>query len=169
MYEKVPDELKNMPNWVCWRLEKTSSGKNTKKPIDAKTGNYAQSNNRETWSDYETAVKESNKYSGIGFMLADGIMGIDIDDISSELERYHKGDYDTNIVFEFIETFKSYAEVSVSGTGIHIICKGEIPGSRRRKGNVEMYSETRFLTVSGNAIGNYEEVTYVPKKSMERV
>ena len=169
MYEKVPDELKRIPNWVCWRLEKTSNGKNTKKPIDAKTGNYAQSNNRETWSDYETAVREGPKYSGIGFMLADGIMGIDIDDISSELERYQKGDYDTNIVFEFIETFKSYAEVSVSGNGIHIICKGSIPGARRRKGNVEMYSETRFLTVSGNGIGNYEEVTAINEKNMDRI
>ena len=43
-------------------------------------------------------------------------------------------------------------EVSQSGTGIHAIFKGKIPGKRRRKGNYEMYQTGRFFALTGNNI-----------------
>ena len=73
------------------------------------------------------------------------------------------------MIFEFIETFKSYSEISISGTGLHIIAKGKIPGSRRRKDNVEVYSSGRFFTVSGNKIGRYDDVNSVSDLNMERI
>ncbi len=147
-----------MDHWVCWKAEKAANGRITKKPINAKTGEYAQSNNPETWADFETALKESEKYSGIGFMLGNGIFGIDIDDVGPEIERYKEDNEVENIVAEFIEIMGSYTELSPSGNGIHIIVKGELPEGARRKGNVECYEKGRFFTVTGNQIGRYTEI-----------
>ena len=166
----IPQELLDRKQWVCWTFEKSNNGRTTKKPIDPYTGRYARSNDSSTWSDYDTAAIAGKNFSGIGFMLGNGIMGVDIDDVPEELERYKNGDYESNIIFEFIETFKSYAEISPSGNGIHILCKGEIPGDRRRKGNIEFYSELRFLTFTNNTIGNYNDgIATVSKANMKRV
>ena len=51
---------------------------------------------------------------------------------------------------EFVETLQSYAEISKSGSGLHIICKGTLPEGNRRKGGVEMYSNGRYFICTGN-------------------
>lgn len=158
MFNNIPYELKELNRWVCWVAEKTNNGRVTKKPINAKTGSYAQSNNPDTWSDYETALRESEKYSGIGFMLGDGIFGIDLDDVRNDIDRYLKDDDDDNLVAEFVDLMGSYSEVSVSGNGIHIIAKGELPEGGRRKGNVEVYDSGRFFVMTGKAIGGYKHI-----------
>lgn len=53
---------------------------------------------------------------------------------------------------QIIEGLDSYTELSPSGTGVHIVSRGKIPGSGRR-GSVEMYSQERFFTVTGHLIG----------------
>ena len=47
-----------------------------------------------------------------------------------------------------------YTEVSPSGTGIRIICRGKLPPGARRKGKVEMYDESspRYLTITGHVL-----------------
>ena len=78
----------------------------------------------------------------------DGIFGIDID---------HCYDPETQeldpAAAEIIETVQSYTELSPSGTGIHILCKGALPEGRKRRGAVEMYSTLRYFTVTGNQFG----------------
>ena len=145
-YSNVPQELKEMNRWVLYRLfldEKT--GKYTKKPFNARTGGMAQSNNPNTWCDYDTAINVLRKYDGLGFMLGDGIFGVDIDGV--ELKD--------SIVKEVITTLNSYAEVSPSGKGIHVICKGSKPQGSCRKGNFECYEKGRFFTVTGQVIEPY--------------
>jgi putative DNA primase/helicase len=46
----------------------------------------------------------------------------------------------------------SYTEITQSGQGIHVICRGNIPGEKRRKGSVEMYETKRFFVMTGNVI-----------------
>ena len=133
-YELIPEELKRLKQWVCWD--------GTKLPKNPYTGGNAQSNNPQTWSDYETAVAAVSKYhfGGIGFMFAPPYFGVDLD---------HCVD-NQDFVDEFVESLQSYAEYSKSGTGIHIICKGKLPDGARRRGNVEMYSERRYFIMTGN-------------------
>ena len=146
-YQSIPQELRELPNWVCWRAEsdpKAHSGI-TKKPINPKTGGLAMSNNPSTWTDFGTAVRESVKYSGIGFMFgACDYFGVDIDDRGEILQQFLGGSED-NIFGEFINTLQSYAELSQSRTGIHIICKGKLPkgGRNSRKNRLEMYDNGR--------------------------
>ena len=115
------------------------------------------SNNPDTWADFETAVRASVAYSGVGFMFAPPYFGVDIDNIAAEIEAFRDGQ-DDNIVSEFVHTLNSYAEYSQSGNGIHIICRGELPAGGRRRGNVEMYQTGRYFIMTGNDAAGYAEI-----------
>lgn len=159
-YQAIPLELRCLPNWVCWQAvqdERSHSGV-SKRPIDPKTGNFAKSNDPSTWGDFDTAVQAAQKWSGIGFMFSkSGYFGVDLDDIAEDLQNYRDGG--GGIVTEFVNALQSYAEVSQSGTGIHIICKGCLPKGGRRRGKVEMYDSGRFFVMTGQPISEYAEVT----------
>lgn len=163
----IPDELKQQKNWCVWKFE-NRNGKRTKIPFNAETGEFAKSNDKSTWSSYETAVNAEG-VDGIGFFFEPPYLGIDIDDIDDDLHRFKQGDKLDNIVSEFNEAFKSYTEVSPSGNGLHIIVKGKIPGSRRRKGNIEMYDSGRFFTMTGKTIGKYKDVTEVSEQVFKTI
>lgn len=163
----IPDELKQLDNWCVWKFE-NRNGKRTKIPFNAATGEFAKSNDKSTWSSYETAVNAEGA-DGIGFFFEPPYLGIDIDDIDDDLHRFKQGDKLDNIVSEFNEAFKSYTEVSPSGNGLHIIVKGKIPGTRRRKGNIEMYDSGRFFTMTGKSIGKYKDVTEVSKQVFKTI
>ena len=134
-YKNFPDELKGLKQFVCWVGA-------DKIPKNAHTGKNAQSNNPDTWADFDTAVSACNKYNfdGIGFMFANGYFGVDLDHCLDNVD----------FCDEFVETLQSYAEISRSGTGLHIICKGTLPSGARRKGGVEMYSSGRYFICTGN-------------------
>lgn len=148
MLNNIPEELKKENRWVCWRLVERS-GRPTKIPINPATGGQAMSNNPDTWSDYWTAHDKSitEGYSGIGFMLGDGVVGVDIDGCR-DLETGKL----TELAKDIINTLDSYTELSQSGTGIHIICKGKLPEGRRRKDPVEMYETGRYFCMTGNVL-----------------
>lgn len=161
MYENIPKELKALQNWICWKAVPKPRPDDPehigKIPINPLTGGGAMSNNPDTWTDFETAVKASEQHSGIGFMFGNSpYFGVDIDGIEPDIREFLDGG--DCIVSEFIHALQSYAELSPSGKGIHIICRGELPKGARRRGNVEMYDSGRFFTVTGNNIGGYADV-----------
>lgn len=160
-YEAIPDELKELPQWCCFELiwdEKR--GKYTKIPMNAFTGEKAKSNDETTWATFEVARDAVSKFklSGIGFFFKAPYVGIDIDNVAEEIDRYKSGDHQDNIVSEFIDMMGSYSEYSPSGNGIHIIVRGELPKEGRRKGNVEMYSSGRFFTITGNSASRFQDI-----------
>ena len=142
--ENIPAEIKALKQWVCW------VGKD-KIPKNAYTGKNAQSNNKETWADFKTACEACDKYGfdGVGFMFAGGYFGVDLDHCLDNVD----------FCDEFVETLQSYAEISKSGTGLHIICKGVLPDGARRKNGVEMYSQGRYFICTGNVYNpKYKEI-----------
>lgn len=154
-YAKVPEELKALKRWVCYKIE-DRDGKATKVPVNAISGNYARSNDSVTWSKFHIALTGCVKYNcaGIGFMLGDGIFGIDLDNHpDADGVCLSQEEFD-ELANEFISQLDSYSELSQSGKGVHIICKGSLPKGRRRKGNVEMYESGRFFAFTGNALLN---------------
>lgn len=132
-YDSIPEELKSVSQWVCWTEDKM--------PKNPRTGKNAQSNNSATWADFETACGAVDKFgfSGVGFMFAPPYFGVDLDHCLDNVD----------FVDEFVETLQSYTEISKSGDGIHIICKGKLPSGARRKNGVEMYSEGRYFIMTG--------------------
>ena len=132
-YDNIPAELKAVRQWVCWNDDKL--------PKNPNTGGNAQSNNKSTWGTFDEAVAAVSKYGfrGVGFMFAPPYFGVDLDKCLDNAD----------FIEEFVETLQSYTEISKSGNGIHIICKGELPAGNRRRGNVEMYSERRYFIMTG--------------------
>lgn len=165
-----PEELIKLDRWCVWKYVERN-GRMTKLPINPLTGELAKSNDESTWADYKTAcdVLNSTDADGLGFFFKPPYIGIDLDDISDDLERYRQNDIQDNIVSEFYEAFKSYGEISPSGNGLHIIVKGKIPGARRRKGDVEIYDVGRFFTITGNTLGKYHDIAEVSEKTFKRI
>lgn len=144
--ENIPKELKAVNNWVCW----TGSDKIPKNPH---TGGNAMANNPATWGSFEEAVAACEKYhyDGVGFEFdtKSGYFGVDLDKCLDN----------TDFCDEFVESLQSYAEISKSGTGLHIICKGKLPDGAKKRGNVEMYSAGRYFICTGNIYNpNYTTV-----------
>lgn len=161
MFETIPTELALIPNWVCWKaVPDANSHSGIKKiPINPYTGGQAMSNNPQTWSDYDTAVRASVNYDGIGFMFSGSdYFGIDLDDCRDMIDNYLLGDK-TGIVAEFIDIMQTYAEISQSGNGIHLICRGTLPPNGRRRGKVEMYDSGRYFIMAGRQIGGFSQIT----------
>lgn len=150
-----PQELKDLDRWCNW-MYVTIDGVEKKIPYDSKseiTKVEAKANDESTWSDFETAKNRINMKMGAGLYFKEPYVGIDLDDVEDEIKRHMAGDYEDNIVSEFIHELDSYTEISPSGTGIHILIKGELPEGRRHYGNVEMYDGGRYFTVTFNSIG----------------
>ena len=148
--QAIPDALCDLPRWVCWCVRKLKD-RPTKVPIDAKSGRNASSVDPKTWATFEQAVEHARQTGnrGIGFVLAndDDIVGVDLDKcrdpIDGAVEPWAQ---------EVIKGIDSYAELSPSGTGVHVIARGTLPPGRRKSGGIEMYEHARFFTVTGRAL-----------------
>lgn len=150
LIDNIPTELRILPSWVAWRAEqKPGQTKIAKVPYRPTTGQRADSSRPETGATFEQAVEAYQRggYSGIGVILAEGygIVGVDLDNC---VDGVTIAPWAAEIVAELA----SYTEVSPSGTGLRIFCKGKLPPGRRKKGPVEMYETERFLTMTGRSL-----------------
>lgn len=153
--DTIPAELQAIDQWVCWRTEyRDDADKPTKTPIIPGTRDYASVADPATWQDFATAYQsyqESTNVDGIGFVFTtdDPYVGIDLDDcrdpIGETLEAW-AGD--------IIYRLDSYTEISPSGTGLHSIVAGELPDDGNRNGDIELYDQDRYFTVTGDHYPN---------------
>lgn len=145
-YSRIPQEMRQVNNWICWRAEpdpKSHSGIK-KLPVNPITGRNASTNNPGTWSSFADAVNAAPRFSGIGFVFAgSGFFGIDIDDMPLDSEE----------VREIVNAMQTYTERSQSGNGLHLIARGSLPGDDMRRGKIEMYAKNRYFVMTGNQIG----------------
>lgn len=143
----APSELQQYDQWVLWRLEGRGQ-KNTKVPYTIR-GTNASSTNPRSWSSYQDVCDAydaaQGRYSGIGFVLteSDPFVGVDLDHCikDGELEQWAQ---------DIVDKIQSYTEVTPSGEGLRIFVKGTLPQEGRKRGNFEVYSHSRYLTITGN-------------------
>lgn len=156
-YSTLPREMCAMKRWVGYKTE-TRDGQSTKVPYNAITGQRAKSNDKYTWTNFDVAIAGVAKYGfdGLGFMLGEGIFGVDLDNHPDPTTGEYAMSEEEFSAFssEFVKSIDSYAEWSRSRKGIHIICKGSLPNGRRRRGCVEMYDKGRFFACTGYTINN---------------
>lgn len=137
----IPLELKAKPNWVGHR------GKIPMNPF--LKYQPAASNDNTTWANYTTTIQSypNSHWDGIGFMFEPPYIGIDLDDsvIDGKL---------TDFAQKIMDQTNSYTEYSPSGTGIHIIIKGELPAPIKTS-TLEVYQTGRYFTMTGNRISNH--------------
>lgn len=155
MYERTPQELKDLRQWHCW-----ANRNGTKVPVQA-DGSPAKSNDSSTWTDFETAVDAAGFHSGLAFEITPPYVGIDLDgciDEDGDLRQW---------AWEIVARFDGlgFFEVSPSGTGIKIITRAEKPVGMgcvakiaTNKQQIEVYAKTRFWTITGDVYGSNVEI-----------
>lgn len=160
--DRVPAALRSENQWVVWKAVKITkrdgTEKITKVPYDPKNGKKASTQRRSNWGSFDDACGAllDGDYQGLGFVFTadDPFIGIDLDNCFNE-DGSLRADAETAI-----NTVRSFTERSPSGTGLHIICKGSLPGSGHcdNKAGREMYQEGRFFTITAETVGEYTEV-----------
>lgn len=152
----LPDDLKNRPQWILWTYKQRPGEKKPDKVPMTPQGNnltgYTEGNGHMAFQDAVKAYRSNRQASGIGFVLmpSDGLVGIDMDNcidpetgVTADWANHH------------IEAFSTYTEISPSGTGIRAFVRGELPPDHLKKqGSREIYTQGRFLTITGRAIGD---------------
>jgi hypothetical protein len=147
---QAPADLTEHDQWVLWRRERE-----TKVPYSA-SGRRASSTDPTTWCSYGVALeiwrRHPQRWAGIGFVFheSDAFVGLDLDDAldaHGNPKAWARG-----IVERFYDT---YCEISPSGHGLKIWCRGNLPTNVGKvavsDGGIEMYSRARFFTVTGRA------------------
>jgi hypothetical protein len=150
--------LRALRSWVLWKAIDVGAAKLSKVPFQP-NGQKASVTDPSTWSSFDEVCNSVSNYSGIGFVFsADNPFAfIDLDqtDNPEQLKRQQ----------EIFKTFSSYSEVSPSGQGLHIIVKGKVPQGRRRN-SIEVYSNERYATFTGNVYLN-EPIRECQKELLE--
>ena len=169
IFENIPQELKNLNQWVLWKYsiktsKKTGEKKLTKVPYQV-NGRCAKTNKPETWGSFEAVYKKLTGkyrvYHGIGFVFSksDNYVGVDIDHV------YNPGTGEWNAeALEEIRKLNSYSELSPSKTGAHVITIGDKPSKKCKADNWEMYKALRYFTFTGERIeGAPEDIREAPE------
>ena len=167
-------QMQSQSVWLCWRYETDKDGRPTKIPYNAKTGGKAKTDLPSTWNDYSISEKAKPKYSGIGFVFANGICGIDIDGTDGHTQANPLQD-------EILKLFEgTYIERSPSGNGFHILFRcdmSRIPKTTNKNGaekldtkyyqknpknGLECYFSgltNRYFTFTGDRVSDTDTIT----------
>ena len=149
LWDNIPAELRELNQWVYWRYDKID-GRDTKVPYCAKN-KKAKSNDSKTWLNFVGAMNYKNiGMAGIGLVLteADPYIVIDLDKC---IDAGKPNKYSVDVM----GIFMSYAEISPSGKGLHIVIKGKLQKAISTK-EIEVYSKGRYICFTGNLAWDYK-------------
>lgn len=147
-FECIPQELRSLPRWVLW--------KDAKVPYCATAlESKASPTSPDTWAcfDQTQTAYEEGGYLGVGFTLnGDGIAGVDLDNCVED------GKPSPHAIALLERIGCQYTELSPSGGGLRGFGYAENI-TTGKKGvldgvHVELYTNKRYLTVTGHTIKN---------------
>lgn len=113
-YDNIPKYIRDIGKFCLWRYEERN-GKFTKVPYQV-NGCKAKPNNPSTFTTFETVMKSTTKFDGIGLGIFNGISAIDIDHCIDKDGNF--SELAQNIVTLFDGC---YVEKSPSGRGLRIL------------------------------------------------
>lgn len=162
-YNNIPQILKNQQQWVVWGIvgEPPKAPFNPERLLKLKT-EPAKSGVSGTWGNFEEAARcvRQGLAQGIGYEFnGQGVYGVDLDHVISESGII------TPQAQEIVEGLASYTEVSPSGRGLHIFVTADdanIIRHRKQGGFVEIYTNARYFTMTGNVYGKYYRIAHRP-------
>ncbi len=158
----VPDEMKARKNWVAVKTWKSAEkDKLSKRPIDCNTGNYAESDNPETWTTFDKALEYVREHGGTTIAYAldgkDKVSCVDIDRCFDE-----NGELSETAKEALKRSGATYAEKSVSGNGLHIFGKTDGMDLRTfsKGGDLEFYQKEQFIAMTGDGAKTKDLVNF---------
>lgn len=156
MIENIPVELRELRQWVLWRLE-DRSGKGAKVPYQV-NGRKASTTEPTHWNTFEACQaawgSDPSRFSGIGLVFSDSdnLVGIDLDNCLDDRGEILPW---ACLLVETLEQF-AYIEASPSGRGLKAWLRANGPSKGQRfevpglpGSRVEVYSSGRYFTVTG--------------------
>jgi len=169
----IPEFLKELPQWVHWAAnERKDDGRFNKVPVST-SGFNINAHDPKNWKTFEEvdigfkpevhsgiAIDLTGKKVAISGTDQEGfLIGIDLDRCIIELNPDGIPTL-TPFAQQVVKALGSYWEISPSGTGIRAFFYTDTKVSGKNRGGAEIYSEGRFLTVTGvgqGAIRKLEE------------
>jgi putative DNA primase/helicase len=157
--DSFPTDLRSQRRWVAWRYV-TRRGKTMKKPLQSITKPPA-------WLSVTQACDfvARGAADGVGFVLGEGVVGIDLDDCLDLDGTLHE-------IAQDAIALGTYIERSPSGRGLHALIRASIsePRNIAAEGNIsrhEIYDgrkgSARYLTVTGNRVGDASGIREGPQ------
>lgn len=147
MLASIPYELQVLPQWVIAGPDKV--------PHNPKNGHRADVMDPATWGSYEQACACCWPFVGFVLTEQDPYCIIDLDNPAMT-----NGQPETDLAIvakreqrfrKITEHFKTYAELSQSEKGLHIVCRARVPRGVRRD-RVEIYSSGRYMIFTGKVV-----------------
>jgi hypothetical protein len=152
--KSFPAQLLKLPIWLLWEYRPNpKGGKPRKVPLyangDERSGTLDSEADRSRLVTFAAAAKALGRKQGLGIALGvapDGLhlSGIDADGIDDPLND--------DRIKRLLKRAGSYAELSPSGKGIHILGLGDIGKQGANGSGLEIYSGLRYFTVTGDCI-----------------
>jgi primase-polymerase (primpol)-like protein len=152
----LPEWLCLGERWAAWRYEWDPHRDDWGKvPLDALSlGRYARSTDPRTCTSLAHAVAFRRRYGADGLLrlLVEGeeVLAIDLDHVRSA----ETGEL-SPLARDTLARVPGYAEVSPSACGLHLYLREPFPEpgrQGRKQGQVEIYSGSRFVTVTGRVV-----------------
>jgi putative DNA primase/helicase len=153
---RLPVEIRESVRAVVWRFVPVPGReKPDKVPYQAqRPDQLAAVDNPGTWGSFDQAlaVVATGRADGVGIVFGDGLVGVDLP---------HCRTVDTGAITpEAVATMRmldSYAEVSPSGSGLHVLVRAalltaderRLLAGGRRKDGVQMYADGCWFTLTG--------------------
>lgn len=157
--KNVPAEMKALPNWAVLKIFKDKETGAYKKFIvnpNNPAGGWASHKDSTTWTSFDKALAYARANNGAGLSFAikgSGFNAFDVDHCyDKETKTYNQ------TAKKLLESLpNSYAESSVSGTGLHIFTKGSVCengkyNEARGGAAVEVFETWGFVSMTGNLV-----------------
>ncbi len=148
----IPEAIKAIPQWLVAGADKKPH--NAQEPPDADTG-PVDATNPTNWSSFNVAEAAARARGpgwrpGLCLTRESKLTLVDLDksvDASGAL---------TPLAAEIVALFSdaAYIEKSCSGKGIHILVRGTLPPTRRKRSGIECYDAARFVVFTGDTLSS---------------
>lgn len=144
--EQIPQCLRDRPQCVCWKYVERD-GRQTKVPVNARTGRNASATDPQTWATFQAAhdaYLRSAQLAGVGFVFTkdDPFAGVDLDNCLDEQGGFTWGE-------DLVARLATYTEVSQSGRGVNLFLQGTKPAFKSLGELLAEYPDLRPPVIHG--------------------
>jgi antirestriction protein ArdC len=172
--KNTPAEMKELPNWCVLKLykDKEADPPAYKKFIvnaNNPAGGWASHKDPTNWTTFDKALEYARSNGGAGLSFAIKGSGFNAFDLDHCYDKETQTFNDT--AKKFLEQLPdSYAEKSVSGTGLHIFTKsqicenGKFNEARGDSAPIEVFENWGFVSMTGNIVDEkHKNLTALPE------